>query len=231
MSIKGSLEQEIAIDDTNVSDSEIENLQDSNITNNNGVSSGRRRPSSTTNSSNTTSTNTTNTAAQNIDTTSNNGTVTDGIAQSIDSNLGKITMLAATLDNIQTNIGSLSVGGEDEKFYYDRKVRPLVDELYFLTQSAQGAAIAAQNMQSNAYAKKKQIRLPIDLSYELIKESFCILEVLKKRNAIYRRIIQEDIKRCGGIDDDCFKSSFHDLDDECYEDLKNYYGKKGYDEY
>ncbi|MGL5381501.1 hypothetical protein [Clostridium sp.] len=141
----------------------------------------------------------------------------------------KVTALASVLDNAQTNISSLLVAGEDEKFFYDRKVRPIIDVLFFLTQAAQGAAITAQNMQANAYAKKKQIRLPIDLAYEIIKESYCVFETFKRRNAIYRRIIEMDIKNSGCLDENYYKSSFCDLDKEYYDELYHCYNKVYYD--
>ncbi|MGL5352727.1 MAG: hypothetical protein ACRDA5_05310 [Clostridium sp.] len=135
----------------------------------------------------------------------------------------KIAALTASLNSVQQNIGSLYVGGEDEKIFFDRKVRPLVDMLYFLTQSAQGAAITAQNMQANAYSKKKQIRLPIDLSYEIIKEAYCVFETFKRRNAIYRHIIEKDIKNSGCLNEKYYKSSFCDLEEDYFEELQSCY--------
>ena len=137
----------------------------------------------------------------------------------------KIAALTAALETAQQNIGSLTTGGEDEKFFYDRKVRPLIDMLYFLTQSAQASSITAQNMQSNAYSKKKQIRLPIDLSYEIIKEAYCVFETFKRRNAIYRHIVENDIKHSGCINEKCYKSSFSDLEEEYFEELHHSYNK------
>ncbi|MBU3135407.1 hypothetical protein KPL39_03900 [Clostridium gasigenes] len=137
----------------------------------------------------------------------------------------KIAALTVALEAAQQNIGSLTTGGEDEKFFYDRKVSPLIDMLYFLTQSAQGASITAQNMQSNAYSKKKQIRLPIDLSYEIIKEAYCVFETFKRRNAIYRHMVENDIKHSGCINEKCYKSSFSDLEEEYFEELHNSYNK------
>ena len=119
----------------------------------------------------------------------------------------------------------MTTGGEDEKFFYDRKVSPLIDMIYFLTQSAQGASITAQNMQSNAYSKKKQIRLPIDLSYEIIKEAYCVFETFKRRNAIYRHMVENDIKHSGCINEKCYKSSFSDLEEEYFEELHHSYNK------
>ncbi|WP_097032813.1 hypothetical protein [Clostridium tertium] len=74
---------------------------------------------------------------------------------SVDDAVAKVTTLSAAVNSMQTNIGSIIIGGEEEKYFYDRKVKPLLDELYFLSLSAQGISIAAQNLQSNAYAKKR----------------------------------------------------------------------------
>ncbi|MDZ5000572.1 hypothetical protein GNF79_16180, partial [Clostridium perfringens] len=135
----------------------------------------------------------------------------------LDERVARITALSSAVNNIQTNVASLIIGGEDEKFFFDRKVRPLLDELYFLSLAAQGISIAAQNQQSNAYAKKKQIKLPVDLTHEIVKEAYCVLSTLKKRSAIYRRVVEEDIERCGGLPSN-YKSCFDDLDeyDEYY---------------
>ncbi|MGL5085840.1 MAG: hypothetical protein ACRC68_09035 [Clostridium sp.] len=154
--------------------------------------------------------------------TGENGSA-DPTKVALDQALVKIAALTASLNSVQQNVGSLYVGGEDEKIFYDRKVRPLVDMLYFLTQSAQGAAITAQNMQANAYSKKKQIRLPIDLSYEIIKEAYCVFETLKRRNAIYRHIIEKDIKKSGCLNEKYYKSSFCDLEEDYLEELQSCY--------
>lgn len=130
----------------------------------------------------------------------------------VDDAVAKVTTLSAALNNMQTNIGSIIIGGEEEKYFYDRKVKPLLDELYFLSLSAQGISIAAQNLQSNAYTKKRQIKLPVDLTHEIVKEAYCILETLKKRNAIYRRAVENDIERCGDLPND-YKSCFECLDE------------------
>lgn len=130
----------------------------------------------------------------------------------VDDAVAKVTTLSAALNNMQTNIGSIIIGGEEEKYFYDRKVKPLLDELYFLSLSAQGISIAAQNLQSNAYTKKRQIKLPVDLTHEIVKEAYCILETLKKRNAIYRRAVENDIERCGDLPND-YESCFNCLDE------------------
>lgn len=131
----------------------------------------------------------------------------------VDDAVDKVTNLSAALNSMQTNIGSIIIGGEEEKYFYDRKVKPLLDDLYFLSLSAQGISIAAQNLQSNAYAKKRQIKLPVDLTYEIVKEAYCILDTLKKRNAIYRRAVENDIERCGDLPTD-YKSCFDCLDED-----------------
>ncbi|WP_411168121.1 hypothetical protein ACH36K_13425 [Clostridium sp. MB05] len=130
----------------------------------------------------------------------------------LDERVARITALSAAVNNIQTNVASLLIGGEEERIFYDRKVRPLLDEVYFLSASAEGVSIAAQNLQSNAYAKKRQIKLSVDLTYELMKEAYCILDTLKKRNAVYRRVVEDDIERCGGLPSN-YKSCFDALDE------------------
>lgn len=116
----------------------------------------------------------------------------------LNNGITKAAALTSSLNNIQTNFASLLVGGEEERIFYDRKVRPLIDELYFLSIAAQGTSITAQNFQSNALAKKRYMKLSLDLTYDIIKEAYCVLDILKERNCIYRSIIEEDLERCGG---------------------------------
>lgn len=142
--------------------------------------------------------------------------------QQINDAVTRATAMAAALNSIQSNVGSLIVGAEDEIQFYNRKVKPLLDELYFLSFASQSMSIAAQNLQSNAYAKKKQMKLPVDLTYEIIKEAYCVLDTLKKRNAIYRSIVEEEIERCGGLPSD-YKSCFDYLNDD--DEYSNEYEK------
>ncbi|WP_300384019.1 hypothetical protein [Clostridium sp.] len=131
----------------------------------------------------------------------NNSTSTDkqeDVNNDFTNGITKTTALTLALNNIQTNFASLLVGGEEEKVFYDRKVKPLLDEIYFLSIAAQGMSIAAQNFQSNAFVRKKQIKLSVDLTYDIIKEAYCVLDILKERNCIYRSIVENDLERCGG---------------------------------
>lgn len=155
------------------------------------------------------------TSGENITSNNNNNTTSEKTVnqQGITDSVARVTAMAAALNNIQTNVGSLIVGAEQELQYYNRKVKPLLDELYFLSLASQGMSIAAQNLQSNAYAKKREIKLAVDLTYESIKEAYCVLNTLKKRNAIYRNIVEEDIERCGGLPSN-YKSCFDYLDED-----------------
>ena len=141
------------------------------------------------------------------DTTSptNESTTTESAEENNNNNNNNInnvitraSALTGSLNNMQTNFASLLIGGEEERIFYDRKVRPLIDELYFLSIAAQGTSIVAQNFQSNALVKKRHMKLSLDLTYDIIKEAYCVLDILKERNCIYRSIIEEDLERCGG---------------------------------
>ena len=131
----------------------------------------------------------------------NDNILTDNLGETgndLNNGITKAAGLTAALDNMQTSFASLLVGGEEESIFYDRKVKPLIDELYFLSIAAQGMSIAAQNFQSNAFVRKKQIKLSVDLTYDIIKEAYCVLDVLKERNCLYRSIVENDLERCGG---------------------------------
>lgn len=180
-----------------------ETNQVGNNTNSNSVKSDNTNLNSKLNESNdsgNTSTNATNAAKE-----ANQQKITDTVT--------RVTAMAAALNSIQSNVGSLIVGSEEEIQFYNRKVKPLLDELYFLSFASQSMSIAAQNLQSNAYAKKRQMRLPVDLTYEIIKEAYCVLDTLKKRNAIYRSIVEEEVEKCGGLPSD-YKSCFDCLNED-----------------
>lgn len=121
-----------------------------------------------------------------------------GIGDGLSSGITKATALTAALNNMQTNFASLLVGGEEERLFYERKVKPIIDQVYFLSIAAQGMSITAQNFQANAFVRKKQIKLSVDLTYDIIKEAYCLLDVLKERNCLYRSIVESDLERCGG---------------------------------
>lgn len=122
----------------------------------------------------------------------------ENIGDDLNGGITKATALTTALNNMQTNFASLLVGGEEERIFYERKVKPLVDQVYFLSIAAQGMSITAQNFQSNAFVRKKQIKLSVDLTYDIIKEAYCLLDVLKERNCLYRSIVENDLERCGG---------------------------------
>ena len=152
-------------------------------------------------------------------TTTNDNTSTNSQGNPSDSfNVGitKANTLTAALNNIQTNFASLLVGGEEERIFYDRKVRPLIDEVYFLSVAAQGVSIAAQNLQGNAFAKKREIKLSVDLTYDIIKEAYCVLDVLRERNCLYRSIVESDLERCGG------NPINYSMNNNTYEDSSSY---------
>lgn len=142
--------------------------------------------------------------------------------KTLNDRFNNMSTLAGQVNTFQTDIASLNVGGEDERIFYDRKIRPLIDEMFFLTQSAQSMALVSQSMQSIAFAKKKQIKFPVDLSYEITKEIYCMFQVLKKRNSVYRKIIEDDLERCNMPSDNCYESDFFDLDEECFDEINNY---------
>lgn len=110
--------------------------------------------------------------------------------------VSKVDEIVNSLNNIQIEFSSLLVGSEEERIFYERKVKPLVEEIHFLAIAAQGTSIASLNIQSNAFVKKRQLKFSLNLTYELLRETYCMLEVLKKRNSIYRCIIEEEINRC-----------------------------------
>lgn len=142
----------------------------------------------------------------------NKSTTTANDSNNFNNRITNASNLTNSLNNMQTNFASLLVGGEEERIFYDRKVRPLIDELYFLSIAAQGTSIAAQNFQSNALAKKRYMKLSLDLTYDIIKEAYCVLDILKERNCIYRSIIEADLERCGG------NSVNYSMNDKEYED-------------
>jgi hypothetical protein len=65
---------------------------------------------------------------------------------------------------------------------------------------------------------KKQIKLSLDLTYEILKETSYILEVLRDRNSIYRNIIETDLKRYRNIP--CNNINYENCNYDLNEDFK-----------
>ena len=116
--------------------------------------------------------------------------------QSSQSSLEDLTAHVAELNSIKENMNSFNIP-KDEQLFYERKVKPLVQNIYFLSLSSSSIANTAQLMQNNAYKKKKEMKHALDLTYEMNLEIECLFETMFRRTKIFRDGINQAIKICG----------------------------------
>ena len=124
----------------------------------------------------------------------NSGSSSNTTANEIEDALLDITSKIAELNSIKEDMNSFNISN-DELVFFDRKVRPLVDIIYFLSLSSSSIANTAQLMQNNTYGRKREIRHALDLTYEMNKEIEELFKVLRKRSCIFREGINIAIDR------------------------------------
>lgn len=106
--------------------------------------------------------------------------------------LAKLNADVLELDTIKAGLSSFNIN-QDEKFFYERKVKPLVDMIYFMAFASNSIATSADNMQKNTYGKKREIRHALELSHDMNNEIECLFKTLRKRAEIFRKGIEESI--------------------------------------
>ena len=126
----------------------------------------------------------------------NSGSSSDITENEIEDALLDITSKIAELNSIKEDMNSFNISN-DELVFFDRKVRPLVDIIYFLSLSSSSIANTAQLMQNNAYKKKKEMKHALDLTYEMNLEIECLFGTMFRRTKIFRDGINQAIKICG----------------------------------
>lgn len=114
--------------------------------------------------------------------------------QKSQSSLEDLASHVAELNSIKENMNSFNIP-RDEELFYERKVKPLVQSIYFLSLSSSSIANTAQLMQNNTYGRKREIRHALDLTYEMNKEIEELFKVLRKRSCIFREGINIAIDR------------------------------------
>ncbi|WP_195970610.1 hypothetical protein [Clostridium thermobutyricum] len=124
----------------------------------------------------------------------NSGSSSDITENEIEDALLDITSKISELNSIKEDMNSFNISN-DELVFFDRKVRPLVDIIYFLSLSSSSIANTAQLMQNNTYGRKREIRHALDLTYEMNKEIEELFKVLRKRSCIFREGINIAIDR------------------------------------
>ena len=116
--------------------------------------------------------------------------------QKSQSSLEDLASHVAELNSIKENMNSFNIP-RDEELFYERKVKPLVQSIYFLSLSSSSIANTAQLMQNNAYKKKKEMKHALDLTYEMNLEIECLFGTMFRRTKIFRDGINQAIKICG----------------------------------
>ncbi|WP_317310364.1 hypothetical protein [Clostridium thermobutyricum] len=124
----------------------------------------------------------------------NSGSSSDITENEIEDALLDITSKILELNSIKEDMNSFNISN-DELVFFDRKLRPLVDIIYFLSLSSSSIANTAQLMQNNTYGRKREIRHALDLTYEMNKEIEELFKVLRKRSCIFREGINIAIDR------------------------------------
>ncbi len=124
----------------------------------------------------------------------NSGSSSDITENEIEDALLDITSKISELNSIKEDMNSFNISN-DELVFFDRKLRPLVDIIYFLSLSSSSIANTAQLMQNNTYGRKREIRHALDLTYEMNKEIEELFKVLRKRSCIFREGINIAIDR------------------------------------
>lgn len=131
--------------------------------------------------------------------------------------LAQVNEYINLFNNITTNLASIKVY-QEEFVYFNRKVRPLLDTVNSLSFALQNAAVATQVIQAIPFSHKCQIKETLELNQELVKETMCTVQVLKKRLSIFRSMAMMDINRVGCMEKTgCMtnKCNFDDCEYKC----------------
>lgn len=127
-------------------------------------------------------------------------------------NLAQVNDFFNFFNNITTNIASIKVY-QEEVVYFNRKVKPLLDTVNSLSFALQNAAVATQVIQAIPFSHKCQIKETLELNQELVKETMCMVQVLKKRLSIFRSMAMMDIERVGCMEKTGCMTNKCNLDD------------------
>ncbi|MGL5152699.1 MAG: hypothetical protein ACRC7N_19260 [Clostridium sp.] len=106
------------------------------------------------------------------------------------------------LNNAQIQAQTLGID-QSGKIFFDAKVRPFVDTMYFLSLSSSSVAASAQIFSNNPLLKKKEAKKSLELSMEINKEIRCIFETFRKRMKQYRCGVEQELGCCKGRCKDC----------------------------
>lgn len=105
-------------------------------------------------------------------------------------NLAKSSMEALNID-------------ESEKIFFDRKVKPLLDSVYFLGLTSNSIAATGQAYNANPNGRRRDVKQALDLSSNINREIECIFKTLQKRMKAYRCGIEKQLDCCNENCDNC----------------------------
>ncbi|MGL4771977.1 MAG: hypothetical protein ACRC2K_00280 [Clostridium sp.] len=123
-------------------------------------------------------------------------------AQEIENILLRLDRELSALNSAQIAAQSAQID-HSGKIFFDLKVRPFVDTIYFLAFSSSSVANTANVFANNVLSKKRELKHALDLSYALNREIECILVTLRKRMKEYRCGVEKEIGCCNGRCKDC----------------------------
>lgn len=105
--------------------------------------------------------------------------------------------------NLAKNAAEAMNIDESERIFYDRKVRPLVDSMYFLGLTSSSIIATGQAFNSNQNGRRRDVKQALDLSSDINKEIECIFKTFQKRMKLYRCGIEKQLGCCNGNCDSC----------------------------
>ena len=106
-------------------------------------------------------------------------------------------LIAITL--IRDNVNSLRVDTLTE-LYFTRQVRPLLDALNIFSFAVANMSTAADNIQTNTFGDRAEIRHALKLSYKMNDEVDVIISALGRRVKIFIDLVDNMDKNCPPFD-------------------------------
>jgi hypothetical protein len=113
--------------------------------------------------------------------------------------LKNLSEAIAGITLIRDNVNSIRVDTLTE-LYFTRQVRPLLDALNIISFASYNMSYTATTFQSNAFGDRNEIKKSLKLSYKMNDEVDDIINVVRRRLAIFLSQINNMDKNCPPFD-------------------------------
>lgn len=120
----------------------------------------------------------------------------------IEKNLLRLSGEFVALNLAKSSMEALNID-ESERIFFDRKVRPLLDSIYFLGLTSNAVAATGQAYNGNPNGRRRDVKQALDLSSDINREIECIFKTLQKRMKVYRCGIEKQLDCCNENCDNC----------------------------